>query len=109
MNYRTGALAAFGLVGGMALTAALPANAAVTPATPQHPTSTMPERVSSIQPQHSVALMQEALNSTGARLRVDGIWGSITEAALRNYQKQHGLDVTGHLNTATRQMLDPIG
>src|ERR1700751_2390248 len=109
MKYYTGALAAFGLIGGIALTGSIPALAAVTSTAPQHSMAPIPERVPSMAPKHGVALLQEALNSTGANLRADGIWGPNTETALRSYQRQHGLQVTGRLDTATRQALDPIG
>ena len=102
-------LAAFGFIGAMALAAALPADAAVTSSVTQPTMKPMPERVTSIPPQHSVALMQEALNSEGAHLHVDGVWGLHTEAALRTYQRRNGLQVTGHFDTATRHMLNPIG
>ena len=60
-------------------------------------------------PAHKVALVQEALNSTGADLKVDGVWGPNTESALRAYQRSHNLPATGHLGPATRAKLDPIG
>jgi len=58
---------------------------------------------------HKVAVMQEALNSTGAGLHVDGVWGPNTTAALKQFQRDNGLQATGRLNTATRAILDPIG
>lgn len=36
---------------------------------------------------------------------VDGSWGPKTEAALRNFQTQSGLEATGHLNAATAEKL----
>ena len=103
------ARAAFGLIGGLGLAATMPALAAVTSPSDQHTMEPMPQHVSSMPPQHSVALLQESLDSTGANLRVDGIWGAKTEAALRRYQRQHGLQITGHVDTTTRRMLAPIG
>jgi hypothetical protein len=58
---------------------------------------------------HRTAVVQEALNSTGADLRVDGVWGPNTEQALKTYQRDHNLPVTGHLDHATMMHLDPIG
>jgi peptidoglycan hydrolase-like protein with peptidoglycan-binding domain len=56
-----------------------------------------------------VALVQEALDSTGAKVRIDGAWGPATEAALKHYQRQNGLVVTGQLDKATQTKLDPTG
>ena len=36
---------------------------------------------------------------------LDGTWGPQTEAALRAYQQQRGLPVSGHLDAATLQVL----
>ncbi len=58
---------------------------------------------------HDVAVLQESLDSAGEHVRVDGVWGPQTTAALRDYQKANGLAVTGHLDQPTRAMLDPIG
>jgi peptidoglycan hydrolase-like protein with peptidoglycan-binding domain len=58
---------------------------------------------------HRLAVLQESLDSTGANLRVDGVWGPNTQAALENYQQQNGLQPTGTLDSATRARLDPIG
>ena len=55
------------------------------------------------------ALLQEALDSTGANLRIDGVWGPATERALKHYQRQAGLPVTGKLDQANSSELDPIG
>jgi peptidoglycan hydrolase-like protein with peptidoglycan-binding domain len=45
--------------------------------------------------------VQTALNSNGANLTVDGHMGPKTAAALRAYQKQHNLKVTGQPDQAT--------
>lgn len=37
--------------------------------------------------------------------KIDGSWGRKTEAALRNFQTQQGLEVTGHLNGPTAEAL----
>jgi peptidoglycan DL-endopeptidase CwlO len=52
-----------------------------------------------------VEKVQQALNSNGASLRVDGMWGPKTTAALKDYQKAHNLKVTGHMDKATRGQL----
>jgi peptidoglycan hydrolase-like protein with peptidoglycan-binding domain len=58
---------------------------------------------------HRVAVLQEALDSAGANVRIDGAWGPATEAALKHYQRQNGLMVTGQLDKATQTKLDPTG
>ena len=48
---------------------------------------------------------QEALNKSGANLKVDGIMGHETKAALKSFQQAHGLKATGHLDKATSAAL----
>jgi peptidoglycan hydrolase-like protein with peptidoglycan-binding domain len=52
---------------------------------------------------HRMWLMkvQKALDKAGAHLKVDGYWGPKTMAAVRAFQKSHGLKATGHLDHAT--------
>ena len=45
--------------------------------------------------------VQRALDKAGAHLKADGYWGPMTMAAVRAFQKSHGLKVTGHLDHAT--------
>ena len=52
-----------------------------------------------------VAAVQTALNSNGAQLDVDGHMGPKTVAALKAFQKQHHLKVTGKLDRATAKAL----
>jgi peptidoglycan hydrolase-like protein with peptidoglycan-binding domain len=120
MTFSTNVIASLGLIGGMSLTTAVLA-AAATPAaepngsavTARQPnassTSSPAQPANGPVPLHRVAVVQEALNSVGANLRIDGIWGPATEAALKHYQQQHGLQMTGELDQATRTQLDPIG
>lgn len=42
-----------------------------------------------------VRALQTMLNKAGAKLKVDGIFGPLTDAALRNYQSKNGLVVDG--------------
>ncbi len=53
----------------------------------------------------AVSALQEALNKSGAKLKVDGLMGGKTKAALRNYQKANGLKVTGMADDATKKKL----
>ena len=39
--------------------------------------------------------LQESLNQLGAALAVDGVFGKLTEAAVRKFQKDHGLKADG--------------
>jgi peptidoglycan hydrolase-like protein with peptidoglycan-binding domain len=55
--------------------------------------------------QDMVQSVQTALNSNGANLTVDGRMGPKTAAALRAYQKQHNLKVTGQPDQATLSAL----
>ncbi len=52
-----------------------------------------------------VKAIQEALDKAGAKLKADGMMGPATKAALRAYQKKHGLKVTGAANAATLKSL----
>ena len=106
MSMRCGPLMAgvFTLAGAVSL-AALPAVAAYPTQQPGQ-TYTVPHRDMS---SHKIALVQESLDSTGAHIAIDGVWGPNTERALRNYQRSEGLNVTGRLDHATMQSLDPIG
>ncbi len=40
---------------------------------------------------------------------VDGVWGPRTEAAVREYQQQHNMDVTGKLDQQTMAGLNLVG
>ena len=51
------------------------------------------------------AAVQTALNSHGAQLDVDGHMGPKTVAALKAFQKQHKLKVTGKMDHATAKAL----
>ena len=52
-----------------------------------------------------VALVQEALNNNGADLEEDGQFGSLTEAAVKTFQSQNQLPVTGIVDQATADLL----
>ena len=49
-----------------------------------------------------VSALQRALNREGAQLVVDGSFGALTEAAVRQWQSRHGLVVNGVVGLRTR-------
>jgi peptidoglycan hydrolase-like protein with peptidoglycan-binding domain len=52
-------------------------------------------------PTQMMKTVQEALNKEGFKLKVDGLMGKHTRAALKNYQKKNALKVTGTPDEAT--------
>lgn len=56
----------------------------------------------------TVAWAQEKLNGQGYGLKVDGIWGSKTEGAVRAFQKSKGLKVDGIVGRETKKALEAI-
>jgi len=54
----------------------------------------------------AVKALQEALNKQGIAVKADGILNDETKAAIRRYQSQHHLPVTGEPDKAT---LDKLG
>jgi peptidoglycan hydrolase-like protein with peptidoglycan-binding domain len=57
------------------------------------------------QKSHKLKAAQEALNTHGAKLTADGVMGPKTRAALEEFQKAHGLEVSGRLDQATEKAL----
>jgi peptidoglycan hydrolase-like protein with peptidoglycan-binding domain len=54
-----------------------------------------------------VTALQKQLNAAGAKIQVDGKFGPATQAALKAYQKAHGVTATGKLDQATWDKLNP--
>lgn len=52
-----------------------------------------------------VKAIQKALDKSGAKLKVDGLMGKQTEAALKAFQSKHKLKVTGTADKATLKAL----
>jgi peptidoglycan hydrolase-like protein with peptidoglycan-binding domain len=101
-----GALA--GCASGQSQTAAAPPPAPAPPSAepaPQpaaQPAAPVQQRVSH---HGSIESVQTALNANGAKVTVDGRMGPKTAAALRAFQHQHNLKVTGRPDRVTLQAL----
>ncbi len=54
---------------------------------------------------NEVKALQQALDKAGYTLKADGRMGPKTRAALKKYQKDNGLKVTGKLDPATKEKL----
>lgn len=54
----------------------------------------------------SVKSAQEALNKNGASITADGKMGPKTVAAIKSFQKSHGLKATGKLDAKTKSALN---
>lgn len=52
-----------------------------------------------------VKKVQTALNKAGYKVKVDGIIGKETRAAVKDFQKKNGLKATGRLDKATQAKL----
>jgi peptidoglycan hydrolase-like protein with peptidoglycan-binding domain len=109
MNARLLALAVCGLtvalVGCSSEQAAAPSPPApvAAPSPPPPPPPAIPPGLTPAQ--QRVAQLQVQLNAAGAQLTVDGKMGPATRAALRDFQKQHDLRVTGRPDAATMKAL----
>jgi hypothetical protein len=57
------------------------------------------------QPVADVKGCQAYLNAWGSSLTVDGAFGALTDTAVRNYQRAHGLTVDGLVGPRTRAVL----
>ncbi len=55
-----------------------------------------------------VALLQTMLNKNGYKLKVDGIFGKLTLAAVKNYQSKNALVVDGVVGPKTLARLSPV-
>ena len=62
---------------------------------------TAAKKTMKVMPSDEVKAVQEALNKEGFKLKVDGIAGKHTHAALKGYQKKNGLKITGKTDQAT--------
>ncbi|MDF2892344.1 MAG: Peptidoglycan-binding domain 1 protein, partial [Clostridia bacterium] len=88
-----------------------------TPTTPKTPTSKTPTitqeateitRALTIGARgNDVKLLQTMLNSHGYKLKVDGIFGKLTLAAVKDYQGKNGLEVNGKVGPEVLAKLNP--
>lgn len=53
-----------------------------------------------------ISAVQTALNANGEKVKVDGKWGKLSRAALKDYQKSRGMKVNGRLDAATLKALN---
>ncbi len=79
-----------------------PAAAAAPPPAAPPPAAPAPQAMT---PGQHIEAVQTALNENGAHLAVDGRMGAKTRAALRTYQHQHHLRVTGRPDSETLSAL----
>ena len=98
-----------GLVVALALTAGLAACADSAPAPASAPppaaTAPMPMPMKAMTAHEKTAALQTALNSNGAALTVDGVYGKKTAHAVAGYQKSHGMKATGRADAKTLSAL----
>ena len=69
-------------------------------------TTPPPAATSAALTEPTIKVLQEALNKQGIAVKVDGVLNDETRAAIRKYQSQHHLPVTGEPDKAT---LDKLG
>jgi hypothetical protein len=68
-----------------------------------------PAATSSTLSEATIKALQEALNKQGIAVRTDGIMNDETRNAVRKYQSQHHLPVTGDADKATLDKLGVVG
>jgi len=114
------AIASLGLVAGVGLLTLTAANAApqtaatggsnVATTQSANPDNTAHANMASRNPgkmsPRTITQVQRFLAGDGQKVKIDGVWGPATEAALKNYQKQDRLTVTGQLDHATRAQMN---
>ncbi len=76
------------------------------PITIAHSQMPSPPTASAAQSRSTVSVLQEALNKQGFVVKVDGVLGGETRSAIRRFQSQHHLPVTGEPDKST---LDKLG
>ena len=69
-------------------------------------TQTTPSATSTALSESTIKALQEALNKQGIAVKTDGVLNDETRTAIKKYQTQHHLPVTGEPDKAT---LDKLG
>lgn len=103
MRYRFRALA----LGATAIAVALGAAPAMLPLAA--PAQTSAATTSALPSEATVKALQEALNAQGVAVTIDGVLDEETRAAIRTFQSQHHLPVTGEPDKATLEKLGLSG
>ena len=98
----TATRAAFAAVLGLfCLTTALPVPATAQDKAPMAEKKVTKKKAAKAAPNKQIMAVQEALNKSGAKLKVDGRMGKQTRAAIKKYQSANGLKATGKADPAT--------
>jgi hypothetical protein len=92
----------------LALTIVLAASPSLVATSYAQGTST-PAAASSSLSEATIKAVQEALNKQGIAVRTDGVMNDETRNAIRKYQSQHHLSVTGDADKATLDKLGIVG
>ena len=97
------ALAVVALAGLTAL--AVSAQEPAPEATQQGTEKAAPAKHHKAMPSAEIKAVQEALNQHGFNLKADGVMGRATKKALKKFQKDNGLKVTGKIDEPTKEKL----
>ena len=100
----------FGMIVALAMTAGLAAcaddNMAAAPAAAPAPIAApAPAPMKPMSKMEHTKAVQTALNSNGAKLKVDGVYGKKTAAAVAHFQKAKGMKATGKVDDKTASAL----
>ncbi len=102
MKSRLGMFVALAMTAGLAACADDKMAAAPTPAPVAAPA---PAPAKPMNKMEQTKAVQTALNSNGAKLTVDGIYGKKTAAAVAHFQKAKGMKATGKVDDKTASAL----
>lgn len=103
-----GRILAAGLVVAMPIVSVMSAVPAMAAGTSESTTTKTPAVKGYMTGAKAVQKVQIALARSGANVAIDGIWGPKTTQALKTFQKDHHLKVTGYPDHATMKVLRSI-